>query len=272
MAIKKRAAPSGAPEWVLTYGDMMSLLLCFFILLAAFADFEQGANSDRVREAILSIQEALGMKTPSGNSLDTKISFNSVLEQVKIAIRDFQDKHRGDAREEGLKGKTFRLRRMRDGMEITIGGPIVFEPFASRLNEEGREAVARIGDVLKGHRNMVEIRGHAAEGPWPTDWTYRDAMRLSHARAESVADELVQRGIDPRALRLVAVGANEPVAKEVYDPAKLADNRRVEIIVRESILDDYAGQTPAALVPATQPVASSGVPGWATSRPATGIN
>ena len=39
MALKKKEAPAGAPEWVLTYGDMMSLLLCFFILLAPFADY-----------------------------------------------------------------------------------------------------------------------------------------------------------------------------------------------------------------------------------------
>jgi hypothetical protein len=139
-------------------------------------------------------------------------------------------------------------------MEITIGGPVMFEPFAAKPTEEGQTQLRQIIELVKGHRNVVEIRGHAAEEPLPADWTYADMMKLSYARAEFVAEELIHTGADPRQLRLVAVGANEPIARGVYDQAQRGDNRRVEIIVRESLIDDYVGQTPAG---ATTPSAGT---------------
>ena len=85
-------------------------------------------------------------------------------------------------------------------------------------------------------------------------------MKLSYARAEAVANELILQGVDPRTIRLVAVGANEPVALEVYELAKRGNNRRVEIIVRESLIDDYIGQAPVKNTRATR----------SASQPATG--
>lgn len=238
MALKKKTPPAGAPEWVLTYGDMMSLLLCFFILLAAFADFDKGGSSERVMLAIASIQQALGVKTP-GNNVKTAVQFNSLLEQLEAAIRDLQSKARSDSSEKGIQGKHFRLRKLRDGMEIVIGGPVLFEPFSSEITPGGRQALAQIAEALKGHRNMIEVRGHAGEGGAPDEWTYLDALRLSHARAERVARELVAAGQDPRTLRLVAVGENEPLSRDEAGRTVRNDSRRAEIIVRESLLDDF---------------------------------
>ena len=72
---------------------------------------------------------------------------------------------------------------------------------------------------------------------------------------------MVVAGTAPTGSRLlVAVGANEPIAREVYDPTKRGLNRRVEIIVRESLIDDYVGQAPVSTSPATQPAASRPAP------------
>jgi flagellar motor protein MotB len=128
-------------------------------------------------------------------------------------------------------------------MEITVGGVILFEPFAAKLTGEGAESLERIGEILKGHRNKIDIVGHAAEQPRPADWTYTDAMQLSYDRARHVADELVRRGVDPRTIRMVAVGDNEPVAPDGLKGD--GENRRVEIVVRESMIDDYRAEQPA---------------------------
>lgn len=250
----KKKVATGAPEWVLTYGDMMSLLLCFFILLAAFADYEKGGGgSAAVIQAIQSIQSALGIKIKDNSAMASLIQFNAMVDQIKSAIRQLDPKFRGDSSEQGIQGKTFRLRRIRDGMEITIGGPVLFEPFEARLTAEGKESLEKIGEILKGHRNKIEIVGHAAEQPRPADWTYTDAMQLSYDRARFVADELVRRGVDPRTVRLVAVGANEPVSADGI--RSNGENRRVEIVVRESMIDDYRDEQ-AARQPDAEPVAA----------------
>lgn len=248
MALKKKAPPSGAPEWVLTYGDMMSLLLCFFILLAAFADYEEGGDSTNAMLAIASIQQALGIKS-SGTSLSTAIEFNALVDQLKNAIRELQKEHHGDTAQEGINGRNVRLRKIRDGMEIVLGGMIVFEPFSAELTPEGRRALDQLGTVIKGHRNMIEIRGHAGDSPGPPDWTAKDAFHLSHQRAERVADALLAAGIDTRTIRLVAAGPNEPVPRDPTARNSRADARRVEIIVRESLLDDYRASSPAGPPP-----------------------
>jgi len=255
---RQKKQPEGAPLWVVSYGDMMSLLLTFFIMLASMANFDE--VHDKFMEAIQSIREALGMTGQTGRMVQPTVDFASMIQRLESIVKPKDPRNRGDTKEEGIYGKNFRLRRIRDGMEITIGGPILFEPFSDQLTEEGKEALQAIGTELVGHRNKIEIRGHAAEEPRPQDWTYADYRDLSYARAVNVANELILRGVDPRTIRVVAVGANEPVAQGVYDLEKRGANRRVEIIVRESLIDDYVGMMPAQADPSTGPEATGDLP------------
>ncbi|HSW46108.1 MAG TPA: flagellar motor protein MotB, partial [Phycisphaerae bacterium] len=158
----KKKAEEGAPAWVLTYGDMMSLLLCFFILLAAFADYDRSTPSPNMIRAIQSMQEALGLKV-AGNTMNDQVDFNALIDKLREAIQTGEDKFKGDISQFGIQGESFRLRRIRDGMEITLGGPILFEPFADTVTLEGRKTLEQIGSHLKGHRNKIEIRGHAGD-------------------------------------------------------------------------------------------------------------
>ena len=58
MAVKKQKKPApGVPEWVVTFGDMMSLLLCFFILLQMFSELKKDREYQRV---VTAIKEAFG--------------------------------------------------------------------------------------------------------------------------------------------------------------------------------------------------------------------
>jgi len=246
-----KKAPEGAPLWVVSYGDMMSLLLCFFVMLASMSKFDEA--HDRFMTAIQSIRDALGMKGQIGREIDDQVDFHSLIQRLESIIKPDMPKHRGNTVDKGIQGKEFRLRRIRDGLEITIGGPVLFDPFSSELNERGGQAIAAIGEELKGHRNKIEIRGHAADDQPPADWNLEDTMKLSYDRAMAVMEELLLRGVDPRTIRLMAVGANEPVVQSVYDPHKRAMNRRVEIIVRESQINDYLGQKPMDLPRTTQP-------------------
>jgi flagellar motor protein MotB len=199
------------------------------------------------------------MKGQVGKQVDMSIDFHSLIQRLESVIKPEEPRDRGDSNEEGIYGKHFRLRKIRDGMEITIGGPVLFEPFSAKLSDAGRVSVSEVGKTLTGHRNRVEVRGHASEEPQPADWTYEDAVELSFQRAKAVANELMLRGVDPRCITLVAVGSNEPVARGVYDSSVRGQNRRVEIVIRESLIDDYLGQDPAGPVATTQPGVGAGM-------------
>lgn len=271
MALSKKPAAEGAPAWVLTYGDMMSLLLCFFVLLAAFADYSPGGGTPtpELKKALESIRAAFGAGGTIGPN--DEIDFQALIRKLEAISSKETGGHRGDTREEGIYGKHFRLRKIRDGMEITMGGPVVFEPFSDKLTPEGKQALEQIAETVRGHRNKMEIRGHAAEEPRPADWTDDDALQLSFRRAKAVVDELVLRGVDRRALVCSAVGANEPLATGVYDVNRRAQARRVEIIVRESLIDDYvkpsSEQDARAKILATPPTSTpSTIPSAPASR------
>ncbi len=254
---RQKKQPEGAPLWVVSYGDMMSLLLTFFIMLASMANFDE--VHDKFMEAIQSIREALGMQGQVGRRVEPTVDFASMIQRLESIIKPREPQSRGDTDEEGIYGKHFRLRKIRDGMEITIGGPILFDPFSDQLNDEGKEALQAIGEELVGHRNKIEIRGHAADEPRPKDWTYEDYTELSYRRAVSVRNELLLRGVDPRAIILEAAGSNEPAAQGVYDLEKRGWNQRVEIVVRESLIDDYMGPQAIDLNPATEESSDSDV-------------
>jgi len=261
MAKSAKKQAEGAPAWMVTYGDMVTLLLTFFVMLVSIANFE--VVDDKFMAAVQSIRNALGMTGQTGKHVDPSIDFHSLLHKLESIIPPQQPREQGDSDEEGIYGENFRIRNIRDGREITLGGPLLFEPFSDTLIPDGRKALEQIGEFLRGHRNKIEIRGHASDQPRPADWTYKDAWQLSYARAVRVAEELIRRGVDEKAIRIVAVGDGEPVTQQTYDPEHLGDNRRVEIIVRESLIDDYT--RPPATSPASDPGGKSTTP--ATSAP-----
>ena len=171
--------------WVVSYGDMMSLLLTFFIMLASMANYEE--VQDRFMAAIESIREALGMTGQTGRAIDPSVDYASLLQKLESIIKPQEPRNRGDTDDEGFDGRSFRLRRIRDGSEITMGGPIMFEPFSDKLAPEGAKALQQIGEILKGRRNKIEVIGHAAEEPRPADWAYTDSMDLSYARSDIIS-------------------------------------------------------------------------------------
>jgi len=232
-----------APLWIISFADLVTLLMSFFVILAAGRPQDASTDPEFAR-VVASIKAAFHNLPEASDPLDPRKDFDEILRKLQALLQKETPPPRkaaGDTREPGIYGRSFRVRRLRDGMEITAGGPVFFEPLSAALTPRGREEIAALGGILKGHRNMIEVRGHALEEPRPAEWTHKDAMKLSYERAANVTNELIKAGIDPLAIRIVAVGPNEPLVRGVYDPARTGDNRRVEILLRETLLDDYDG-------------------------------
>ncbi len=237
MARKHVCPPKGAPAWVLTYGDMMSLLLCFFVLLASLANYD---DKDKLFMAAMeSISKAFGATGQVGYFPEKQVDFKSFLIQLQSHVVPVETRNYGHSDEPGVDGRLYRVKKVRDGVELTVGGPIAFGRFSAELEPPMKDILEKLIGELKGKTNKLEIRGHTTNEPLPLESNHKDHFALGFARARSVADYLVTKGIDPRSIRVSSAGPYEPVKGQAYTDDRRAANRRVEIVVTQALLTDY---------------------------------
>ncbi|MEX2673579.1 MAG: flagellar motor protein MotB [Phycisphaeraceae bacterium] len=248
MAAKKCKCEPGVPEWVVTYGDLMSLLLVFFILLAAVSELRK---DEEFQNQVKAIREAFGYVQGGGVApvVDSpQTSIMSKLDAVALFKRAQDQISNGE--DPGIVGKEPAVQTIREGMQFVVGGVLTFEPGSATLSAHALGELRRLAEEIRGQNNKVEIRGHAANRDQAADSVYADLWQLSHARADAVRQALVTDfGIDPRRLRVVASANHEPLAARVYQEHRHAVNRRVEIIVKEVLMQDFEGQGDDPVLP-----------------------
>lgn len=223
----KSKGPSAPPipEWVLTYGDMMSLLLCFFILLAAFSEPKKPKEIQKLIEAI---REAFGVELGSADEAgeDGVGSVSRILDELDIKTERTTSEPAQDPNTPGPRPMT---QAIHEGTRFLIGAAIIFPAGSAELSAEAQRMLqSQVAPKIKGKSNRFEIRGHAfgvedlAGGS--------DPLRLSFERAMAVREYLVDGcGVDARTLAVQGFGDTEPLALR----GDLSVNRRAVVLETE---------------------------------------
>ncbi|HOV73337.1 MAG TPA: flagellar motor protein MotB [Candidatus Hydrogenedentes bacterium] len=203
-----------APGWMVTYGDLMSLLLVFFILLAAYST----VNEKKLREALESFQRVLGV-TPADDRGGG--DWGRVAREVQRRVQ--------------ILGKTHALRVTFDaggGVVFTLPTSFLFDGESATLREEANDVMQALADGLAMYPSCrATIKGHTDDRPLREGSAYRDLMDMSFARADAVARRLQAAGKLPMdAFEIVACGAGRPRAVNTSEEGREA-NRRIEILV-----------------------------------------
>ncbi len=243
MARKKKQAAGGAPEWMVTYGDMMTLLLCFFVIMLSMSEIKQ---EDRFRQVVESIQQAFGYTSTIEVAPGDVDPVNSMIRKLKQIIVPDNINKEGDVDEEGIDGRVQKVTDVRDGIQIVVGGRIAFERFSAVLKPEAEERIARVAEKIRGHNTKLIVRGHATNEPLPIESPHPSPMDLSYKRAIAVAETLSRNGVRQERITIEANGDREPLHAQAYDDERRAENRRVEIIVTEALANEYAGRSQSA--------------------------
>lgn len=232
MALPEDDPPPGVPEWVVTYGDMMSLLLTFFIMLVSMAEMKQDG---KLRAALDSMVEQFGptagKQAVPGPSLQENGAF---LHAASTGSSSEGGTKRTNLDSKGRGGQSKSVRRLAHGTLITLGGPCVFDRFSADLNENLKADLVTVAKVVKNRPNIVVVRGHDTREPLPPNSPYRDAYDLSFARAMQAAEFLINEGISRTRVQISAAGDSEPFVI-TRDKQAQAMNRRVDVFV----LDTY---------------------------------
>ena len=234
MPKRKQEKPT-VPEWVVTYGDLMSLLLCFFILLAAFSELKQPRE---YRKAIESIQEALGFEGGLGMIINLGNPRNSQINRMREkASMAGERPSRSDINESNVSGRDQTVSKVHEGNRWVIGGTITFEAGSTDLSEQSKATLRSAAEKMRGGSRKVLLRGHA--------WGVADRAggldlkAMSFERARSVERFLTNEcGVRSEILLPVAVGDTEPLGTGTGGGEAVGQNRRVEIMMTEVTLEE----------------------------------
>lgn len=225
---------------MVTYGDMMSLLLAFFVMLVALSEIKK---EDQFRAIVEKIREAFGGPGGGGQIPARADSTVNLIPLIETKGRQHKkERRRSEARVPGIVGPQTVVTDVRPGERLVVGGRIWFEPGSSRLRDDLKRGLMKVAEQLIGRKTKIDLRGHASSREVAAPSPYPDLWALSHARARTVMEYLIMSGpkkLDPARFRLVACADYEPVKQKVFSIADLRSNRRVEIVEREELVPDF---------------------------------
>jgi chemotaxis protein MotB len=229
---KKDDDGGGSPAWMTTFGDMMTLLLVFFVLLYSFSSMDV----EKFQGFISALQNQLGVLdggqtiTPNPN-----IDAGTLGEDYAQAPQNIQQIMRelDNYIESNDLGDRVEVENKRKGLVISLTGEILYELGRANIRGQGREVLSMISDILIDIPNDIMIEGHTDDLPIRTD-EFPSNWELSTARAVNVIKFLIEEtDFDPARLSAAGYSEYRPVAAN-DNPNGRAKNRRVEVVILNS--------------------------------------
>lgn len=242
-------AHEGAPEWLISFADNVTLLMGFFVILfamnlAAKTSGGSGESSGNATAAEVSpemLDMAIAIREAFNNPVDPDSS-NPI--DLPLIRRLIERSGSSKADREGQMGREHDVRSIRPTQYFSPAGTVPFADGSAALDRASEEALGQMVEQLRGHNLVIEIRGHvsAAEASGRPD----RGLELSYARARAVAEALAARGVELGQMRLVACADGELLIEQAYEPAQHRENQRVELVVTDNLVQDHVrSQKPA---------------------------
>lgn len=218
------AADGTGRRWMITFADLVSLMLTFFILLFAMST----TNLDRWKH----LTDALGRqlspaieKKGDGGTAEHNIgkgffrSATNIDYLSGVLERTLAD----DPAFAGAK-----VIRLTDRLVVSLPADLLFGGGSALLTERARVAIGNLGYVLKNLNNQIGVAGHSDPAPVPAAFTSN--WELSLARANAVANALVRAGCNEK---MVAYGLGETGFAELAGPEEQRRRaaRRVDVLI-----------------------------------------
>lgn len=263
----KPSTPAGAPGWMATYADMMSLLLCFFILLLTQSEidatkFKAIAGSLRmafgvtkdiqfdeipkgtvlinqqmgtceqefINDAISARMHSFAVRGRSEDEDEEVQKYKEILDQQSAEAQETFNRARDVLRKEIEAGQVEVVKNDRK-VTIRIREQISFPSGSAKLQKKFGPTLLKVTKLIDDSQGGVAFAGHTDNVPIMSD-LYRSNWDLSSARAVTLAHTILQigRSIDPARVTVMGHGDTRPVVKN-DTPENRERNRRVEIII-----------------------------------------
>lgn len=226
---------------MLTYGDMVTLLLCFFIML-----YTTGKTNAREMQIILSVFKSTTGFFDGGQTLS-----KGTLEEFGMNIESLPSQTRGKALSKAKRTATelfkpeiragkVRVSEDERGLVISLAGADYFDPGSAILLPEIKETLKKASGLMKELERFVRVEGHSDEdavlpgtNPGREERIYLNNWDLAGARAINSTVYLINYGkLDPSWFQAVSFGSYRPmIVEDPGSPEAKAYNRRIDIVI-----------------------------------------
>lgn len=213
--------------WQLTLADMMTLLLCFFVIMLSVAKVDPAryeAMSDILAEAM------------KGKAAPSKRTAEQVAMKVNQKEKNLFELQLELAKLIGKESKAVNLKLRPDAVAINLKGGVFFQLGSADLTTDALRILDKLAAPLTDAKYKLTIEGHSDNLPmkssqFPSNW------ELSSARASSVARYLIAQGFSKDDIRVMGLADTQPLAPNINKagksiPENQSKNRRVVILVR----------------------------------------
>lgn len=231
--------------WLVTFGDLITLLLTFFVLLLSMSSMDK----QRLKEAF----EHFGGKPGIFDSGDSSIITTFIednppgsAEQIKKGI-ELASIVEGVMKTSALesvnqpemmldaKGEV-RIKGLPDGRAIVLSGSLVFGRGSAEIRVSAFPVLDSIAKILRDEDRKIAIQGHTDDRESAIDPRYRNKLELAAGRGVNVLKYLINKGkIEPHRLSVVGYGSTRPELPNDSEKNR-SKNRRVEIVVSKESL------------------------------------
>jgi chemotaxis protein MotB len=217
-------------EWLLTYADMATLLLTFFVLLVSMAVFEK----PRFAENFASVRQQFGgapvVQVPEqaadsdASAVTCAQDYEEMLRKQENTFREVQTFLTRSTR----LNENVRARIEQGKITLTVPADVMFAPGMEAVLPEARPILLELRELfLKERQENINIKGYTDDSALPPGARFNDNWELSALRAVNILREMLDGGIE--AIRLTATGLADmnPIAPNTSEENR-ALNRRVE--------------------------------------------
>ncbi len=230
--------PKCLPDWLAAFGDLMSLLLTFFVLLLSMSSMD----AKKVQEAVGSLAGALSvleggtrmelsrekveLSTTQQMQLNkSKSKQSSMMQGFQNAITEVNEMLKTTG------SPNIVLQEAEKGFLLRLPSALLFSPGDARIvNDNAILFLKRIALIIQKLPKNIVINaiGYTDDVPPPAKSPYKDDWELSSARGVAVVKELIKDGVSPKRLMSSGKAQYNPIATNATKEGR-AKNRRVEL-------------------------------------------
>ncbi|SDH73139.1 flagellar motor protein MotS [Alteribacillus bidgolensis] len=240
MRRKEKKPQKGSPKWMVTFSDMILLILVFFVMLFSMSvidakKFEAIAESFQSRELLEAFPSMVEFENPdqkpAQNDADSFNGLNSNQSEKEMDLDQLLHEVESYLEDNNLNEHISATRDDR-GVVLVLQEQLLFESGEAQILSSAEPFLNKVGTLLQSLPNLVKVEGHTDDRPIST-YRYPSNWELSGARASSVIRFLVNNhSLEQNRFIATGYGETRPIAPN-NSKENLRENRRVVIVISD---------------------------------------